>query len=235
MSATSKRPFPPLPPASTSEAASIRSNDWSAFKELTSLEDHWTLKAWAPGRSGYYWYLTFDNPDLAALAGQCQKALADDDLDLMPTDGLHVTMMGVGNAQDVPDIELSRIVDATRERLSGFTPFDMSVGPLAGSRSAIRFSVAPWDPLLALHRALRAAASAFRPASRLPETSEFRPHLGIAYINRKQSPNELVSDVSALRHIPPVTVRVDKVDLVELRREGRRYRWHDRAVISLNR
>ncbi|WP_405150579.1 hypothetical protein OG308_12885 [Nocardia salmonicida] len=34
------------------------------------------MKQWAPGRTGYYWYLTFDDADLIELAAECQQALA---------------------------------------------------------------------------------------------------------------------------------------------------------------
>lgn len=229
-----KRPFPLLQPASTSDASAIRDNDWTAFRQLHDLCDHWSLKSWAPGESSYYWYLTFDDPALNDLAERCQKSLADDGLDAVPLDGLHLTLLSVGRTQDVSAEQLAAIADAARARLSTFAPFDLDVGPLAGSRSALRFSVTPWDRLLELHHLLREATSTHRPSSRLAETAELRPHLGIGYINRPQNAAALIGDIAALRDLPPVTVRVSKVELVELRRDGRQYRWTDRAVIPLD-
>ncbi|MEV4126952.1 2'-5' RNA ligase family protein [Nocardia sp. NPDC049707] len=233
MNATSKRPFPLLPPGSTSEAPAIRGNDWSAFQQLVQLEDHWTLKAWPPGRAGFYWYLTFDDPALSALARACQSALPTDDIDLVPPDGLHITLMGIGSTDEVSTDDLAEIIGITREKLSSVEPFDLCVGPLSGSRSAIRFSVAPWDQLLELHRLLRACTLTLRPGTHLAMTSEFRPHLGIGYINRPQHSADLVSAVAALRRLPTAKVSVDKIDLVELRRNGRQYQWQDRTVLSL--
>jgi 2'-5' RNA ligase len=228
-----KRPFPLRQPASTSDPSAIRSNDWAAFRQLGNLHDHWTLKSWAPGQSGYYWYLTFDDPALTDLAERCQKVLADDGIDPVPLDALHMTLLNVGKVGDISSEQLAGIAAAAHSRLADIAPFDVEVGPLTGSRSALRFSVTPWDNLLDLHRALREATATHRPTSRLAETIEFRPHLGIGYINRSQTAAALIGDVSALRDLPPVTVRVNKVDLVELRRDGRQYRWTDRAVLPL--
>ncbi|WP_328390683.1 2'-5' RNA ligase family protein [Nocardia sp. NBC_00416] len=228
-----KHPFPLGRPSSTAEAAAIRANDWAAFRDLEFLSDHWTTKAWAPGRTGYYWYLTFHDPALADLTQQCQKRLEHDGIDLVPRDGLHVTLLGLGRADQVSDEQLAQITAEASARLSTLAPFELAVGPLTGSRSALRFSVTPWDPLLELHHMLRAATAGSQRARRLAETADFRPHLGIGYISRTLDVASVIGDVAALRALPPVTVRVDSVDLVELRREGRAYRWTDLAVLPL--
>ncbi|WP_216916696.1 2'-5' RNA ligase family protein [Nocardia noduli] len=233
MTATSKRPFPPLQPASTADAFAIRDNDWAAFRQLERVDDHWTLKRWAPEQSGFYWYLTFDDPALVDLVGRCQKELADDGIDPVPLDGLHLTMLSIGKSDDLSDAQLSTIVDTARPHLAEISPFALDVGPLTGSRSALRFSVTPWDGLLALHSALRDATAAERSGPELSETSQFRPHVGIGYINTPQSASRLIEDVKALRDFPPVTASVNEVRLVQLRREGRCYRWTDRAVVPL--
>ncbi|WP_411999225.1 2'-5' RNA ligase family protein [Nocardia sp. CWNU-33] len=104
-------------------------------------------------------------------------------------------------------------------------PFDLSIGPLAGSRSAVRFSVTPWDELHGVHRRVREATAAYRPPGRLAQTAEFRPHVGIGYINRAQRAASLIEDIAILRNLPVVEVHIDAIHLVELRREGRQYRW----------
>ncbi|GAA5099892.1 2'-5' RNA ligase family protein [Nocardia iowensis] len=233
MTATSKRPFPFLGPASTSDAEAIRDNDWSAFQHLPTVYDHWSLKPWSPGQAGYYWYLTFSDPALVELASHCQTELAHDGLDPVPLDGLHLTMLNIGRTDDVTGHELARIADAGRVAVASVKPFRLSVGPLTGSRSALRFSVTPWDQLLDLHRRLRSATAQHRDGSRLAETAEFRPHLGVGYLNRRQDAQQLIKDVSELRELPPVTVRVHEIHLVELRRVNREYKWENRAVVAL--
>ncbi|MFQ6394228.1 2'-5' RNA ligase family protein [Nocardia sp. KC 131] len=233
MSATSKSPFPLLQPASTFEADAITGNDWSAFCNLPTLHDHWTMKPWSPGQAGYYWYITFDDRRLRDLVAQCQATLAHDGIDPVPLDGLHLTLLNVGKVDKVSADQLSGVVTAVRASMAEVKPFDLSVGPLAGSRSAVRFSVTPWDALLDVHQRVREATAAYQPSSRLAQTSEFRPHLGVGYINRTQGAAPLIEDVAALRDLPAAEVRIDAIHLVELRRHGRQYRWDDRAVVAL--
>ncbi|UGT63138.1 2'-5' RNA ligase family protein [Nocardia asteroides] len=233
MTATPKRPFPPLRPHSTSDAEAIRDNDWAAFRQLEQVADHWTLKPWAPGQTGFYWYLTFADPTLVALATRCQKELDRDGIDPVPLDGLHLTLLGIGKSDFLSSAQLSAITAVARGRLRGIRPFHLEIGPLTGSRSALRFSVAPWDDLLALHSALREATAAVCSSAGITQTSQFRPHIGIGYINTPQSATRLIEDVAALRHFPPVSAEVTEVRLVQLRRDGKRYRWTDRAIVAL--
>ncbi|WP_280406809.1 2'-5' RNA ligase family protein [Nocardia carnea] len=218
---------------STVDAASIRANDWAAFRELTQLTNHWTLKAWPAGRSGFYWYLTFDDADLATSAKHCQDHLGAEGLDPVPLDGLHLTILGIGDTDRLPTAQVEEIVERSRAALSGFGTFEIAVGPLAGSPSAIRFSVAPWDRLIALHRILRDCAQEVLPDRALRPTGDFRPHLGIGYLNTDRRASAVIDRVRELRALPPVTVSVRCVKLVELWREEGRYCWRDRAVIEL--
>jgi 2'-5' RNA ligase len=234
MSATAKRPFPLRQPTSITDLSAIRENDWLAFRQLSELGDHWTSKPWPPGTTGYYWYFTFDDPALVDLAAHCQKHLATEGFDPVPLDGLHLTVLTIGRTDDVADDQLASVADAARARLTGISPFDLSVGPLTGSRSALRFSVAPWDNLLEAHGLLREATAIVRPDTSLAQSSEFRPHIGIGYINSARPAARLIGEVAPLRDLSPVTVHVSQIKLVELRREERQYRWRDRAVIRFD-
>ncbi|MFD3507684.1 2'-5' RNA ligase family protein [Nocardia sp. NPDC058666] len=229
----SSGPFPRQPPDSTSDPDAIAHNDWNAFAEIEILRDHWAVKQWTPGRTGYYWYLTFVDSDLNALAADCQKALAIGGVDPVPLDALHLTMMGVGDTNVVSDQQIDELVSFARESLSEVKPFDLTVGPLSGSRSAIRFSVAPWDPLLDLHQILSVCTAQALPNSSAPNSSRFRPHLGIAYNNTDRAAAEVIDAVAAVRTARSVTVRVNQVELVVLRRDGHAYRWTTRAVLAL--
>ncbi|MBF6252982.1 2'-5' RNA ligase family protein [Nocardia farcinica] len=228
-----ERPFPPEPPASLTDPAAIRANDWQAFSNLTTLEDHWSLKAWATGYSAFYWYLTFDEEPLAALAEWCRSNLDTTCLDPVPSDGLHMTVLKVGSTDELTETDVARIVAAAEAALADSAPISLDVGPLTGSPSAIRFSVAPWNRLTELHCLLRETTITCRPEAAPAPTSRFRPHVGIAYHNRRRDAGPMVRSIAELRSAPPVTVTVGQVRLVRLWREGRRYRWQDRAVISL--
>ncbi len=229
---TSTGPFPRHLPDSTSDPEAVARNDWAAFNEVDFLRDHWTVKQWSPGRTGYYWYLTFDDSDLVELAADCQQALMVGGVDPVPLDALHITVLGVGSTETVTEDEVGALISCAREELSEVKPFDLSVGPLSGSRSAIRFSVAPWDPLLDLHRLL-ATCTADTLQSTAMDVGRFRPHLGIAYNNTDRPAAEVLDAVAALRGHQRVGVRVNEVELVVLRREGPSYRWESRATIGL--
>ncbi|MEV0773386.1 2'-5' RNA ligase family protein [Nocardia salmonicida] len=162
---------------------------------------------------------------------ECQQALAIGGVDPVPLDALHITMIGVGSTDDVAEKHIDGLISVAREHLSDVRPFDLTVGPLSGSRSAIRFSVAPWDPLLELHQllstctgeVLRSVASAAR----------IRPHLESLTTTLTVLLFEVVDAVAELRGAGRVNVRVNQVDLVVLRREDHTYRWNTRAVLAL--
>jgi hypothetical protein len=72
-----------------------------------------------------------------------------------------------------------------------------------------------------------------QPAHSPTPTSQFRPHLGIAYNNQRRDAAPVVEAVAALRDIPPVSVTVNQVKLVRLRRADHRYQWQECAAIAL--
>lgn len=227
-------PFPLKVPSSFADVDGIRANDWGEYESLVQLEDHWNLEIWRPGHSAYYWYLTFPGDALVTLVRQCQDRLDSTHLDLVPLDGLHMTLVKVGAADSIVGSELPQLVAAAEERLIGLSPFSVGVGPLAGSRSAIRFSVAPWNQLVALHARLRQSVVSVLSTSQPKPTSQFRPHLGIAYNNQRRDAEPVVRMVAALRDIQPISVLVDRVKLVRLWRADHQYRWEECAVIPLH-
>lgn len=225
--------FPRMAPRSLVDPDAIRANDWREYKSLTQLEDHWRLKAWKPGYAAYYWYLTFSEDALVALVRECQQRLDPTHLNMVPLDGLHVTLVKVGAAEGVAASVVPQFVAAAEERLIGVAPFSLSVGPLAGSPSAVRFSVTPWDKLVELHGRLRESVVSVGPTTAPKPTSQFRPHLGIAYNNQRRDAGPVVKMVAALRNIPHVSVSVDRVKLVRLWRTDHEYRWEECVVIPL--
>jgi 2'-5' RNA ligase len=187
------------------------------------MTNHWDRPGWVPGHRAYYWMLTFPGEqELIAEALHCQGHLDSLGLDPVPPDGLHLTMAKIGNVNDfTPGVIDKLAVRAAAETGAGFS---MGVYPLTGSRGAVRFSVAPWAPLVGLYEALtRVNRSAGLSGGRA--TTAFRPHLGIAYNNRDRSAAPVIEQVSLLRGRPALALRIGTVDLVELRREGTAYRW----------
>ncbi len=215
--------FPADPPADTRNPAVTAAHDWAAFRALDEMTNHWARPGWPDGIRAYYWMLTFphDQP-LAALARHCQDQLAPLGLDPVPTDGLHITLARIGS----PDAIAPKQLDNLTRDVEALVPsaFAVRAMPLAGSRGAVRLSLGPWEPLLQLHYALAKTGSNAGLAPKKP-TSAFRPHLSLAYNNRQRPAAPVVDAVSELRMLPAVELSVAAVQLVELRREGRTYRW----------
>ncbi len=228
--------FPAQPPASLTDPAVIREHDWNAFSQLPAMTNHWERPGWRPGRRSYHWLLAFDDePALAGLARRCQQALRHLPLDLVPLDSLHLTLVRVGFIDELTPQRADVVAQAVVDRCGGLPVFPLAIGPLAGSRGAIRFSVTPWDGLVEIRRRLHAAASdalnGGRPAGHV---DSFRPHVSIAYCDRDLPAAPVVQAVAPLRRLAPVTVHVRALNLVVLRREGRAYHWHVHTTVPLN-
>ncbi|MGJ3560559.1 2'-5' RNA ligase family protein [Streptomyces sp. INA 01156] len=187
------------------------------------MVDHWDRPGWAAQTRAYYWMLTFpDSPALDDLARRCQQHLAPLGLDPVPDDGLHITLTRVGSAATLPLSRLDDVISAAVPLLPA--AFRLRAVPLAGSRGAVRLTVAPWGPVLALHAALSKSMTRLGLTPRKP-TALFRPHLSLAYNNRSRPAAPVIEAVTTLRDLPPVDLHVQEVQLVELRREDRAYRW----------
>jgi 2'-5' RNA ligase len=215
--------FPAEPPADLDDLAGITALDWAAFDALAEMTDHWSRPGWADGARAYYWMLTFsDAPALLDIARRCQEPLAPLGLDLVPGDGLHITLARVGRHDALTPGQLQAVARTAAQVLP--CDFSLRAVPLSGSRGAVRFSVGPWGPLVRLHAALLRAAQ-IEGISPSKPTAHFRPHLSIAYNNRNRDARPVAETVASLRSLPAVDVEVTDVQLVELRREGFAYRW----------
>ncbi|MFG2440996.1 2'-5' RNA ligase family protein [Streptomyces sp. NPDC048508] len=226
------RAFPTVPPPDLDDPQKITANDWNAFRALGRMTNHWDRPGWGPGHRAYYWMLTFaDEPELIDEARSCQQALADLGMDEVPHDGLHITMNKIGSCADVE----SGTVDTVAQLAEGVLGdgFEICAHPMAGSPGAIRFSVTPWTQLVdtytALHRAGQDAGVADGRSNSL-----FRPHLGILYNNRVRRAAPVIDAVAPLRNLPSVALQVKRVDMVELWREERAYRWRVLHSLALS-
>ncbi|UGT45167.1 2'-5' RNA ligase family protein [Nocardia yamanashiensis] len=196
--------------------------------------NHWGRNEWPAGHEIYYWYLTFRDPKLVEMTKQCRTCLKPDGIDFVPLDGLHITVLGIGGRDEIAEHDIQAVANDARAQLRKVNQFDLTVGPLAGSRGALRFTVAPWTELFQLHQILEESTRKVLPDLPIVSTQRFRPHLGIGYSNQLQEAEPFIEQVAALRDTKPVTVRVDAIKLVRLRREPRAYRWDDVATLDLN-
>jgi 2'-5' RNA ligase len=226
-----KRPFPPTLPESLSDREAIVANDWNAFLALDTVESHWDRSPWTADARRLYWYLTFEgNADLTRLATDCQLGISDLRYDAVPDDGLHLTMLRIGPTEDLAGPRLERLLSQAEASCAAIEPFDIEIGPLAGSAGAARLSVSPWSDLDRLHRALFEATKVELPSAERPP---FRPHVGVAYSNRGRPTREVLPLIAEQRAREQVRVQVSDVQLVELRRDGQAYRWDPVASVRL--
>ncbi|MFE1189997.1 2'-5' RNA ligase family protein [[Kitasatospora] papulosa] len=215
--------FPSAPPVSLDDPEVIVENDWRAFQGVERTADHWDRPGWSDEQRSYYWMHTFPDPgELLQRTQHCQHVLQHLGMDPVPADGLHVTVLRVGAADQVSTAQLEHLLDLTQEL--PVAAFHVLAHPLAGSRGAVRYSLTPWKPLIRLHAALHTAGKQAGVPGGAPTTA-FRPHLGIAYSNRERSAAAVIDAVAPLRSLPPVPLHFTAVDLVELRRQDRAYRW----------
>lgn len=199
--------------------------DWAAFSGLNHMKNHWDRAGWHPGRTAYYWYLTFpDEHVIHSLAAECQEVISGPHFDLVPTSELHMTLERVEFADDIPHSDLIAVQRLADESFDDFAPFDMTIGPLAGSAGAISFSASPWARIAELRQRLVTATRAAGYALDVPNS--FRPHVGIAYCNQVVAAQPIVEQVASLRALPRATVHVHDVALVELTRNQRSYSWN---------
>lgn len=226
--------FPLEPPADFEDAEILRAHDWTAFRQVDSMQSHWDRPDWPDGRRSYYWMLSFhDDPAVQDLTERCQAELNRPEFDPVPLNLLHLTIGPAARVDGTSRATMDRLVEIARRNCKPLAPFALEVGPLAGSRGALRFTVAPWLPLLELHRRLAEATADLFGSTERMQTKNFRPHLGIAYCNQAVPITELVPLVSRLRTLQPVSTTVAAVSLVELRRDRRTYRYDELARLDL--
>jgi 2'-5' RNA ligase len=201
----------------------IAAHDWAAFRDVAEVHDHWQRPGWSPDMRAYYWLLEITDPAFTEQAAHCQDVIGRlRAFDLISPDGYHSTLGRIAPVGAVDGHHLDhlvRLVHADTPRA-----FPLTAIPLTGSRGALRYSVAPWTPIIDLHRRLVAASEAAG-LPRMTPSSRLRPHISIGYCNQLLPAEPVRAAVEPLRTLTPVQVLVDRVDLVELRREPAAYKW----------
>src|SRR5687768_8805342 len=102
------------------------------YVSAVRLAEHWRWRPdWRQDRPCLWWYLTFeDAPAVRDLARRVQALLGRaPQLDLIPLPWLHLTLLEVGFADEVPSATVARVVDTVRAALEDFPGFDLDLGP----------------------------------------------------------------------------------------------------------
>jgi 2'-5' RNA ligase len=227
------RPLPRIDRVVTREQHNLEQR-WQAFQQLSHLTEHWYWRpGWAPGRSFYTWHLTFEHAaELHRLVHQLQADLTVPALDLVPPDGLHLTMQGIGFVDEVADEDIAAIVEAARKRSRSLSSFDLALGPVDPDSEGIGLLVNPWAPVERVRLTVREAIADVWGTDRVPEPIDgFRPHVTVAYSAADGPADELRKRLAQLRTVPPVAVVVDEAQLIRLNRDEHIYRWDTVASV----
>ncbi|WP_433532989.1 2'-5' RNA ligase family protein [Micromonospora sp. CA-263727] len=215
------------------ELASLHQR-WTAYEELSNLTEHWYWRpGWRADRRFYTWHLTFEHQsELHELVKRQQGHLALPGLDLVPIDGLHLTMQGLGFTDEVSDDDVDAIVAEARQRCATLPPLEFSLGPVDPDPEGIGLLVQPWEQVEQLRAAIREAIGTV--SHSVPEPADgFRPHVTIAYSSSSAPTAPIRNRLAHLRHLPSVNVTISRVPLIALRREGHAYRWTTVATVPL--
>ncbi|GIM87335.1 2'-5' RNA ligase family protein [Salinispora arenicola] len=213
----------------------IRS-DWNRYRQLDRLVDHWQRPGWSAGRRSYHWIVRFDNrPTVQQLATRCQARLGHlNTLDLAPVESLHMTLQRVSFTDEITSSQALAVAAVATERCAAMRPFTATVGPLTGSANSVHLSVGPHRPFHLLRHAVVAATAHVRGAEAVPgHAATFDPHVSIAYNRRPTAAKPVIEQVATVRSLSPVTVQVDAISLVELRRDGHSYIWRQIMAVPL--
>ncbi|MGH7883828.1 MAG: 2'-5' RNA ligase family protein, partial [Candidatus Dormibacteraceae bacterium] len=109
-------------------------------------KDHWWWRpGWRLGRSFYTWHITFaDQPDIWRLLSEYAAPISKfPTMDPVGNDGLHLTIQGIGFADEVDRSEVEQIVGAARQRCSKVEPLALQIGPPKVDPETVQMPVGP--------------------------------------------------------------------------------------------
>lgn len=204
--------------------------------DVRQMTDHWWWRpGWSVGTRYLTWHLTLDGQDAVQEAVTAYQAALTGvtALDPVPVPGLHVTVTGLGDTDEVPEALRPAVVAAVAERLSSVPPFTADLlRPVVG-REAVVVPLRPQDRFDALRDAVRQGiADAWGRERVVGPDRGFAPHLSIAYAHDEA---DAAPVRAALDAVPATraTLAVDRIGLIELQRDEREYRWTTVAEVAL--
>lgn len=200
------------------------------------VRNHWWWRpGWHVGRRFFAFHITFDNqPALHELAATYRTALAEmPSLTLIPDQWLHLTMQGIGFADEIQPAVLSQLVEEARNLLSAVPAFEVEFGSVIVADEAIVMPAEPPEPVQELRRLTRTAISRVFGEEQVPENAnKFRPHVSVAYLTADGFSAPYVEAVSRAK-VEKARATIAHVDLIEMHRDRQMYEWQTVEALPL--
>lgn len=198
------------------------------------MASHWWWRpGWRPGRRMYAWHVTFpDAPAVQALAAAARERLAGlPGIDLVPGQWLHLTTQGVGFTDEVSDGDLAAVAGAGRARLARVAPATVTIGPARVVTEGVGCDAWPAQSLTPARDAVRDAIGDVRGAARVPEASEWWPHVSLGYASAAGPAGPFEAALDGFTDVAPHTVSA--IQLIRLGRDNHQWEWDVCATVPL--
>jgi hypothetical protein len=200
---------------------------------LSDVRYHWW---WRPGqRAGRRFYTVHATFAAAAevqeMAAEARGRLSGIPyLDLVPGAWLHLTMQGIGFADEVSDGDLKAITAVAGARLGLVRPSAVRLGAPQVAGEGVTCWASPPRALDSARDAVRDAIADVWGADRVPEPQDWTAHVSVAYAGAGGSAAPIAA---ALEGMGGAETTIRAVDLISLSRDDRVYEWETVASLPL--
>jgi 2'-5' RNA ligase len=201
--------------------------DLAPGQHADRVHNHWWWRpGWRVGRRFYAFHVTFEEQhDVYRLADRYRSALAGTPATIIPDQWLHLTMQGIGFADEVAGTTLSAIATEAADLLAQVPEVAAQFREIVVANEAVVMPATPAEAVRRLRATTRAAIGRVLGEDQVPEdTRRFRPHVSIAYLTTDGPADPYIRAVNAIEPEPAV-VRISHVDLIEMHRDRRMYEW----------
>jgi len=201
--------------------------EW-ARTDAPAMRNHWWWRpGWRHGRSFWTWHFTFeDATQLHGLVAAYQaelKRIAT--LDLVPQRWLHMTVQGLGFADEVTHETVLAVREAVAEEFRSAQPIQVRFEQAIIRPEAIAIPPTPLQPVLEAKASIRRGIAAVLGEANVPESADgFQPHVTAAYSNAESDAGAIREALDRVDH-GGVNVTLSPPRLIRLNRDHRMYQW----------
>ncbi|MCX4471947.1 hypothetical protein C5N14_26210 [Micromonospora sp. MW-13] len=210
--------------------------DLAPGQHADEVRNHWWWRpGWRVGRRFYAFHITFEyQQQLCDTATAYRTALAGmPSLTLIPDRWLHLTMQGVGFADELALDVVQDIADEARSLLAALPAFQVEFGPIVVADEAILMPAEPAERIHGLrHLTRQAIGRVLGPDEVGEDPDRFRPHVSVAYLTAG-GPALPYIEATSRAEIQPTHVAIRQVDLIEMHRDHQMYEWRTVAALPL--